>query len=211
MKQACGILCAVGLAVLTTALLWWVLNRGEVIQEIPLLVHKRDGAGVPAPLKIEVDKVDAMLGPFDLSPADNPILLVLATDTRYRGSAPTLYAIASLADKDANGVWLDKQPVSFSLKSKHGHFIMFHTAFKPIEVQTPGRYTMRCRFESEPPDWFRHQRWSLDFKLSLRRKAVASPMFWALAGALLAIGAGVPFVTFCRMGDARPSDVGVPP
>jgi len=197
MEKVCTIVCLVGVLILLGSVGYWLLNRGEAIAQEDILRYERNFFGTPKDITPDADKIAKALGPYDLKPADNPVLMILSTDTTYdMPDRPTLYAIGFMQNAGGQTIWSDKQIVSFTVETSGGvgrdGYVVMNTAFKPIKVEQDGSYTLSCDFESEPEDWFRNNRMSFDMKITLRRNAVAFPVVLLLVGLVLAAAGGGP-------------------
>jgi len=198
MKHVFFGLCVLGGVILAVCIGWWSFNRGELIEEIRLIESGKAHSGPLDAAPPQPDKDDA-LGPYTLTPDDNPLQVAVSGDDSalgQRGRLPRARVYVKMYDHSGSEIWSGAhllaygdhrdyegrgaRPVTELARAKPDIFM-------PITVTKTGKYTFRCGFETLPEDAADK---SFDIILTIRKNAEPFPAGWAVTGfGLIVLGA----------------------
>ena len=191
--------CVVGALIIFAASGWWYMHRGELIAEVEL-----ERSGGASPENISADKTSAgLVGPFRLTPADNPVRLILTVDAmnlKEGLSFPPCRAHARMLDLSGNVIWDDsydlapltaEQQAELAEQGKKELVAVRRGAFHSIAVPEPGDYSFCCWLEAEAQDWLDEHSEEVALKLAVRRNAPGFPAAATVVGAIILVGGAV--------------------
>jgi len=199
MKHVFFGLCVLGLIVIVICAVWWSGHKGKVIEDVRLIESGQAHSGPMAGASPAADGQDGPLGPYALTPDDNPILLTAAvTDPPppQTGVPPRTKLYVKMYDESGKAVWAGSELLGIADYGRPGGASRQEVTppaqagadvLEPITITKPGDYVFRCGIETLPdqpaPDWF-------DVQLVIRKNAHPFPAAWAAGGfGLIVLGA----------------------
>jgi len=198
MKHVFFALCVLGGVILAVCIGWWSFNRGELIEEVRLIESGKAHSGPLDATPPQADKDDA-LGPYALTPEDNPLQVAVSGDDsalRQRGRLPRARVYVKMYDDSGSEIWSGAHLLEYGDQRDYegrrarpatGAASARPDMFMPIMITKPGKYTFRCGFETLPDDAADN---SFDIILTIRKNAQPFPAGWAVTGfGLIVLGA----------------------
>lgn len=220
MKHVFFALCVLGGVILAVCIGWWSFNRGELIEDIRLIESGKAHSGPLDATPPQPDKDDA-LGPYALTPDDNPLQVAAVGDDpalKQRGHLPRARVYVKMYDDAGNETWSGEHLTTYGDQRRYeGRGAKLGTepasakpdTFTPITITKAGKYTFRCGFETLPEDAAKK---SFDIVLTIRKNALPFPAGWAVTGFGLIVLGAVLLQAFGGESDIdRPASAGAAP
>jgi hypothetical protein len=199
MKHVFFGLCVLGLVVIVICVVWWSAHKGKVIEDVRLIESGQAHSGPVDGTRPTAGDRDGPLGPYALTPDDNPILLTATVSDPpppQTGPPPRTRVYITMVDESGKAVWTGSELLGIADYGRPGSASRQEVTLpaqaeagvlEPITITKPGDYAFRCGIETLPdqpaPDWF-------DVQLVIRKNAHPFPAVWAAGGfGLIVLGA----------------------
>jgi len=191
--------CVVGALIILAASGWWYLHRGELIAEVELM----GSTSIPTENGGVGNIAIELAGPLRLTPADNPVRLILTVDAmnlKPGTSFPPCHAHARMQDSAGDVIWEDsydlapltaEQQAELAEQGKRHLVAVRRGAFESVAVPGPGDYFFSGWLETEPEDWLNEHGETVALKLALHRNAPSFPAAAAVVGCVVFVAGAV--------------------